>query len=174
MVCREAWKRPTRRHSRNASWTKGCTHTHVDRQKRYRTKNSSINTQHGFMSHTRDNNQLSMLTYLLNFFCMYFPSSFINTGMAIFFWLFQFQFQFFTLNTENSDMTKSRKVNCDSEMTNLSLQEFFFSSESFLHEPPSSDLLTIWGGTEDRALHLPTQGPGVGSRGKNSIPWVGS
>ena len=34
---------------------------------------------------------------------MYFPSSLINTGMANFFWLFQFQFKFFTLNTENSD-----------------------------------------------------------------------
>ena len=32
------------------------THTHVDRQKRYRTKYTSINTQHGFTSHTQDNN----------------------------------------------------------------------------------------------------------------------
>ena len=64
---------------------------------------------------------------------MYFqsPSSLIITGMAIFFWLFQFQFQFFTLNTENSDKTKSRKVDCDSDMTNLSLQEIFFSRKVF-------------------------------------------
>jgi len=27
-----------------------------------------------------------------------------------FFWLFQIQFQFFTLNTENSDKTKSRTL----------------------------------------------------------------
>ena len=40
MVWREAraWKRPTRRHYRNGSWTNGYTHTHVDRQKRHRTK----------------------------------------------------------------------------------------------------------------------------------------
>ena len=47
-----------------------------------------------------------MLTYLLNFFCMYFPRPLINTGMAIIFFWFQFQFQFFTLKTENSDKTK--------------------------------------------------------------------
>jgi len=85
---------------------------------------------------------------------MYFPSSFklINFfWMAIFYWLFQFQLQFFTLNTENSDKTKSWKVHCDSDLTNLSLQELFCFSESLLHEPPSSDLtiveapLDIWG-----------------------------
>ena len=86
---------------------------------------------------------------------MYFPCSLLNTGIGdFFFWLFQFQFQFFTLNTENSDKTKSRKVDCDSDMTNLSLQEMFFFSESLLHEPPSSDLLTIGGGTEDRRFSL--------------------
>ena len=80
---------------------------------------------------------------------MYFPSSFkliIFFWMAIFFWLFQFQLQFFTLNTENSDKTKSWKVDCDSDLTNLSLQERICFSESLLHEPPSSDL-TIGGGT---------------------------
>ena len=83
---------------------------------------------------------------------MYFPSSFkliIFFWMAIFVWLFQFQLQFFTLNTENSDKTKSWKVDCDSDLKNLSLQEIFCFSESLLHEPPSSDL-TIGGGTEDR------------------------
>ena len=59
---------------------------------------------------------------------MNFPSSFklINFfWMAIFFWLFQFQIQFFTLNTENGDKTKSWKVDCDLDLTNLSLQEIF-------------------------------------------------
>jgi len=36
--------------------------THMYRPKRYRTKHTSINSQHGFTSHTRDNNQLSILT----------------------------------------------------------------------------------------------------------------
>ena len=70
---------------------------------------------------------------------MYFPSSFkliIFFWMAIFFWLFQFQLQFFTLNTENSDKTK-KWVDCDSDLTNLSLQGIFCLSESLLHEPPS-------------------------------------
>ena len=55
---------------------------------------------------------------------MYFPSSFTGKlinffWMAIFFWLFQFQLQFFTLNTGNSDKTKSWKVDCDWDLTNL-------------------------------------------------------
>ena len=59
---------------------------------------------------------------------MYFPSSFkliIFFWMAIFFWFFQFQLQFFTLNTENSDKAQIWKVDCDSDLTNLSLQEIF-------------------------------------------------
>ena len=86
---------------------------------------------------------------------MYFSNSLINFfGWRFFVWLFQFQFQFFTLNTENSDKTKSRKVDCDSDMTNLSSQEIFVSSESLLNEPPSSDLLTTGGGTKDRRFSL--------------------
>ena len=39
--------------------------------------------------------------------------------MAIFFWFFQFQLQIFTLNTGNSDKTKSWKADCDLDLTNL-------------------------------------------------------
>jgi len=67
-----------------------------------------------------------------------------KVGMSTVTWTWQ--------TSEDSDQTKSRKVDCDSDMTNLSLQEMFFFSKSPLHEPPSSDLLTTCGGTEDRRL----------------------
>ena len=52
---REVRKRPARKYSRYGPWTWVYTHTHVDRQKRCRIKHTSINTQHGFTSHARDN-----------------------------------------------------------------------------------------------------------------------
>ena len=60
-----------------------------------------------------------MLDIFIEFFLYVFSKFFDKyRDGEYFFWLSQFQFQFFTLNTENSDKTKSRKVDCDSDMTN--------------------------------------------------------
>jgi len=72
--------------------------------------------------------------------------------MAILFRLFQFQFQFFTFNLKNSDKTKSRGFDCQCDRGNLGFARNVFFSESLLHEPPSSDLSIIGGGTEDRRI----------------------
>jgi len=53
---REAWKRPARGHFCNGPWTWRYTHTHVGKQKRNRTKLSSINTEHGWITHTWNSN----------------------------------------------------------------------------------------------------------------------
>jgi len=45
-----------KRYSRNGSWTWRHTHTHIDKQHRSRTKHTSINTQHGYTTHTRNSN----------------------------------------------------------------------------------------------------------------------
>jgi len=58
VVCsnREARKCPVWGHSRNGPWTWSHMHTHVSTQKRNRTKHTSINTEHGRRTHTRNRN----------------------------------------------------------------------------------------------------------------------
>ena len=68
---REARKRPARGHFRNGPWTWKHTHTHVNKQDRYRTKRTSVNTPHVFERHTPETaiNYVFNLIYLTISLC---------------------------------------------------------------------------------------------------------
>ena len=88
---------------------------------------------------------------------MYFPTSLINTGMATFFLvvpvpvpvLYSQHWKYW--QDKKSEGRLWLRLGHDKPLV---CKKYFFPSESLLHEPPSTDLLTIVGGTEDRRFSL--------------------
>jgi len=80
VVCsyREAQKRPARGHSRNGPWTWKQTHTNADKQHKTWTKHTSVTTQHGWTTHTRNSNKFSIQVYLIYLIVSLYISWFIS------------------------------------------------------------------------------------------------